>query len=289
MNAITIQAFAKLNLTLGVLYKRMDGYHALDSLMQGIDLSDTVTVEKARDVLVTASGMTLPYENTLRRAAKRYEAHTGRGAHIRVIKRVPAEAGMGGGSADAAAVLFAMQRLYGEVDDRTLYEIALSVGADVPFCLYTQQGGALARAQGVGESLIKAAGMPMHFVVAKPKQGVSTPALFSALKLPRENPDNAAALAAIAKNELAALGKLLYNALEEPAVALVPEIGRIKQSLLEAGALGACMTGSGSAVFGLFADQDAAQQALPAVSYADFSCVCKALLPAGAAAGTGRM
>ncbi len=289
MNAITIKAFAKLNLTLGVLYKRMDGYHALDSLMQSIDLSDTVTVGKARDVLVSASGMTLPYDNTLRRAAERYFACTGRGAHIRVIKRIPAEAGMGGGSADAAAVLFAMQRLYGETDDRTLYEMALSVGADVPFCLYTQQGGGLARAQGVGESLIKAAGTPMHFVVAKPKRGVSTRMLFSSLTLPRKSPDNAAALAAIAKNELSALGKLLYNALEEPAVALVPEIGRLKQSLLEAGALGASMTGSGSAVFGLFAEKDAAQQALPAVAYADFSCVCTALLPGGVASGTGCM
>lgn len=279
MERTTLHAFAKLNLTLGVLYRRTDGYHALDSLMQSIDWYDTVTVEKAYDILVTAVGMTLPYQNTLRQAAERYCAMTGRGAHIRVIKRIPAEAGMGGGSADAAAVLYALQQLYGELDDRTLYELALAVGADVPFCLYAQQGGSLARAEGVGEALTRVAGIPMHFVVAKPHAGVSTRALFSSLGLPRQNPDNAGALRAISNHDLPALGALLYNALEAPAAALVPEIGVLKQRLLGAGALGASMTGSGSAVFGLFESRDAAEVALASVADADFSCVCGALMP----------
>lgn len=276
MDGITVRACAKLNLTLGVLYKRMDGYHALDSLMQSVDLYDTVTVEKAPDIFVSATGMTLPYQNTLRTAAQAYARNTGRGAHIRVVKRIPAEAGLGGGSADGAAVLFAMQALYGELDEASLYDAALSVGADVPFCLFTLRGGSLARAQGVGEALRAISPVPMHFVLAKPRQGVSTRALFAALRLPRNNPDNESALAAIEAGDLAALGGTLFNALEEPATALVPEIGRIKRALLDAGALGAAMTGSGSAVFGLFSSQEAAQAALDARLDADFCCVCRA-------------
>lgn len=272
METCSIQAYAKLNLTLAVLYKRTDGYHALDSLMQSVSLTDIVTLEKAADVTVTATGALLPYENTLRKAAQRYMAYTGCGARIHVVKRIPSEAGMGGGSADGAAVLQGMQRLYDNALDRgTLFDIALSVGADVPFCL---QGGAC-RAEGVGEVLTPIQpGGKLWFVVAKPAEGVSTKALFSALRLPRENPDTAGAVAALSRGDLPELGKLLGNALEEPAAALVPEIETIRTRLLSAGALGARMTGSGSAVFGLFADEESANRALPAVAEYAFSCVC---------------
>ena len=279
MEITTVRAYAKLNLTLGVLYRRVDGYHALDSIMQSIDLCDDVTLEKAPDVFVTATGMTLPYANTLRKAAERYEALTGCGAHIRVVKRIPAEAGLGGGSADAAAVLFGLQTLYGALDERTLAQTALAVGADVPFCLYAQRGGAIARARGVGEALTPLDGAPLHFVVAKPRRGVSTKALFCALSLPRRLPDTDAAIAALIQNDARSLGPLLFNALEELAVALVPEIGALKQCLWDAGACGASMTGSGSAVFGLFESEAAALDASEALLRApetDFCCVAKA-------------
>ena len=276
-DTITIKAYAKVNLTLGVLYKRMDGYHALDSLMQGVDLFDRVNVERASDVAVTAYGMTLPYNNTLKKAADSYCALTGRGAHIRVEKRIPAQAGLGGGSADGAAVLYGLDQLYGDLDGDTLNRLALQVGADVPFLLWALRGGSLARAQGVGEALEPLNAIPMHFVLAKPARGVSTKALFSALKLPRQNPDNIEAMAAIANGDLPGLGKRLFNGLEEPATALVPEIGELQQALLEAGALGASMSGSGSTVFGLFDTLEAAKAALPAVEKADFCCTCSAL------------
>jgi len=273
MDRTTQRAYAKLNLTLGVLYKRADGYHALDSIMQSIDLFDSVTVERARDIIVTSTGMTLPYDNTLRRAAEAYRALTGRGAHIRVVKRIPAEAGLGGGSTDAAAALNGLQSLYGELDEPTLLEIAAKVGADVPFCL---RGGAQ-RAEGIGESLTPVRGMKLYLVVAKPAQGVSTRKLFSLLKLPRKMPDNAAALKALSVGDLDALCPLLHNALEEPAIELVPEIGRVKQRLLEAGAKAACMSGSGSAVFGVFRDRAAAEAALPALSDLPFARVCESV------------
>ena len=273
MDRTTKRAYAKLNLTLGVLYKRADGYHALDSIMQTIDLFDTVTVERARDILVTSTGMLLPYDNTIRRAAELYRALTGRSAHIRVIKRIPAEAGLGGGSADAAATLNALQDLFGEVDEKTLVELAAKVGADVPFCLK----GGTQRAEGIGEVLTPVRGMKLNLVVAKPAEGVSTKKLFSLLKLPRIMPETTAALAALAQGDLDALCPLLFNALEEPALELVPEIGRIKADLLALGAKAACMSGSGSAVFGVFADKAQAEDAAKKLSNVAFSCACESI------------
>lgn len=257
------RACAKVNLTLGVTGRRSDGYHTLDSLMVTTDLCDDVTVTRCREVIVTCTGMFLPYRNTLRAAAERYRALTGRGARIHVYKRIPVEAGLGGGSADAAAVLRGMQRLYGEAEERDLYDIALRVGADVPFCL---QGG-LCRAQGVGEVLTPfRLGAPLHLVLAKPAAGVSTRALFERLNLPQPLPDTARAMAALSGGDVRALGPLLCNALQAEAEALVPEIGTLRQRLLALGALGACMTGSGSAVFGLFETAEAAAAACAAIA-----------------------
>ena len=257
------RACAKVNLTLGVTGRRSDGYHTLDSLMVTTDLCDDVTVTRCREVIVTCTGMFLPYRNTLRAAAERYRALTGRGARIHVYKRIPAEAGLGGGSADAAAVLRGMQRLYGEAEERDLYDIALRVGADVPFCL---QGG-LCRAQGVGEVLTPfRLGAPLHLVLAKPAAGVSTRALFERINLPQPLPDTARAMAALSGGDVRALGLLLCNALQAEAEALVPEIGTLRQRLLALGALGASMTGSGSAVFGLFETPEAAAAACAAIA-----------------------
>lgn len=260
---IQLRACAKVNLTLGVTGRRRDGYHTLDSLMVTTDLCDDVTVTRCREVIVTCTGMFLPYRNTLRAAAERYRALTGRGARIHVYKRIPAEAGLGGGSADAAAVLQGMQRLYGEAEERDLYDIALRVGADVPFCLK----GGLCRAQGVGEVLTPLRlGAPLHLVLAKPAAGVSTRALFERLPLPQPLPDTARAMAALSGGDVRALGPLLCNALQAEAEALVPEIGTLRQRLLALGALGACMTGSGSAVFGLFETPEAAAAACAAIA-----------------------
>ena len=274
MDSTTERAYAKINLTLGVLYKRTDGYHALDSIMQAIDLYDSVTLERANDIVVTSTGMLLPYDNTVRRAAERYRALTGRGAQIRVIKRIPAEAGLGGGSADAAATLLGLQKLYGEVDEQTLFEIGASVGADVPFCMR----GGTQRAEGIGEVLTPIRGMKLHLVIAKPSEGVSTKKLFSLLKLPRTMPQTTACLRALSEDNLDALCPLLFNALEEPAIELVPEIGLVKAALLGAGAHAASMTGSGSAVFGVFGSRAEAEAALPALEKYPFAAVCESIL-----------
>ena len=270
-NTVTEQAYAKINLTLGVRSKRPDGYHELDMLMQTVSLADTVTVMPDSAISVTASGMLLPYHNTLRRAAELYQSYTGRGALIHVVKRIPAEAGLGGGSADAAAVLRGLDALYGEVYAQTLKDIARKVGADVPFCL---QGG-LCRAEGIGERLTPLKPMPLHLVLAKPEKGVSTGALFRALTLPRPLPDTERAMAAIGRGDLDGLADALENALEEPAIALVPEIADLRQRLIDLGAVGARMSGSGSAVFALFRTQEQAESAAAAVENVAFACAAE--------------
>lgn len=270
MERVEEKAYAKLNLTLGVLYKRMDGYHALDTLMQTVSLFDRVTVAPAKTVEVHVTGATLPVENTMYRAAAAYQRLSGKGAFITCEKRLPSEAGMGGGSADAAAVLRGLQRLHRMLTDQDIRRIALQVGADVPFCL---QGG-LCRCEGVGEILTPVVGPTLHFAIVKPPKGVSTKALFQSLVLPRKRVETVRCLAKLGQNDLPGAAAYMENALEAPAIGLVPEIGEIKAALLQRGALAACMTGSGSAVFGLFETEEGAQRALAGFPEAYYTAVC---------------
>lgn len=271
MNIIEELAFAKLNLTLGILYKRQDGYHAIDTVMQTVDLFDRVLVQKAKTVEVTVTGMQLPHDNTMYRAAMLYREETGCGAKIFCEKRIPAEAGLGGGSADAAAVLRGLNRLHRMCDEKTLRRIALKVGADVPFCLV----GGTCRCEGVGEVLTPfALKERLHFVLCKPEAGVSTAELYRSLSLPRPRVETLRAMAALGTGDLDRLAAVMQNVLEPPAIARVPVIGELKGRLMEAGALAAQMTGSGSAVFGLFRTEEDAKKALPCVADQPFATVC---------------
>lgn len=264
-------AFAKLNLTLGILYKRQDGYHAIDTVMQTVSLFDRVFIEKSKTVEVTVTGMQLPPDNTMYKAAMLYKQETGFGAKIRCEKRIPQEAGLGGGSADAAAVLRGLQRQHRMCDDRTLAEIALKIGADVPFCLR----GGTCRCEGVGEILTPfQLHHRLYFVLCKPNEGVSTKALFQSLSLPRPRVQTLRAMAALGTGNLESLAAVMQNVLEPPAIARVPEIGRLKQRLLDLGALAAQMTGSGSCVFGLFASEEEAKAADAALTDVPFHTVC---------------
>ena len=272
-NAVMIseqRAYAKLNLCLGVLYRRMDGYHALDTLMQSVSLFDSVSVERSRKVEVYITGQQLPAENTITKTLEAYKRETNCGGIVRVIKRIPQEAGMGGGSRDAAAVLRGLQSLHRMLSDKELYRLALSIGADVPFCLR----GGLQRAEGIGEMLTPIKGIPLHFVVVQPEKGVSTKELFCRLAMPRPRVLTMRAMAAIGKGDIDALAPLMVNALEDPATDMVPEIGERKAQLLSLGAKAACMTGSGSAVFGLFESEEAAREAAEAIKDARFCAYC---------------
>ena len=268
-----IKAYAKINLTLDVLRKRPDGYHDLRGVMCGISLHDKVYIEPADEIRFSCD-TPLPENNTAIKAARLFMQDTGKGADIRLEKRIPSEAGLGGASADAAAVLRGMNELCGcPISEQRLYELGLMVGADVPFCLM----GGCALAEGVGEILTPLPLPYLNLVIVKGSGGVSTGALFKSLRLPVDHPDTDGAIAAIQKSDVSALASLCENALEPPATALLPEIAEHKQLLMQSGALSAFMTGSGAAVVGMFLNAETAQQAAKALSHLPFVCVCHSL------------
>lgn len=262
-----VVARAKINWTLDIVGKREDGYHLMDMLMQPVELADEITLEKAEhDLSLTVSGfprVKAGPENLALRAAQALQAHTGYrgGAKIHLHKRIPVGAGLGGGSADAAGVLAGLNRLWGTgLTQEELETLGLRLGADVPFCLR----GGLQRAQGVGEILTPmACGGLFWLVILQPCPGLSTREVFSRFSLEaRDNrPDTQAAAAALAVGDWRTLCRSLGNVLQGVSAELRPEIGQGIAALLECGAAGAWMTGSGSAVFGLFTRAQLAREA----------------------------
>lgn len=265
-----IEAHAKINWTLDILGQRPDGYHLMDMLMQPITLCDRITLTPADTFVLTTGGTPLipPDEHNLAlRAARALAAATGYagGAAIHVEKHIPAGAGLGGGSADAAGVLAGLNALWElHLPQAELEHIGLSLGADVPFCLR----GGLARVTGIGEDLADlGTGPDWPLIVIQPCEGLSTGAVFRAYHAADniDRPATNAAQSALLTGELPALIPALGNALESVSRAMQPAIGEAIDALLASGAAGARMSGSGSAVFGVFADDAAAQAAYNAL------------------------
>lgn len=279
---VKISANAKINLLLDVKRRREDGYHELEGIMQEISIADDITLSP-EDGIVIVSDAELPLNNTCRRAAEVFLGDSGLGARIEVKKRIPSEAGLGGASADAAAVLKGLNLLFrGTALERSreaLSELGLKVGADVPFCLT----GGCAIARGVGERLTPINGLRLPLLIVRGPRGVSTGRLFSSLGVggaEQSRIHEAAlenALCAIERSDAKALARELENALQPAAERIAPEIGEYVERMKQNGALGACMTGSGAAVFGIFADEGAAGEAEKAFADCDFSRVCCAL------------
>lgn len=257
---LRIQARAKINWTLDVVGVLENGYHDLDMLMQSVTLCDQMTMEDA-DALklsVRMGGGYVPADesNLVLRAARALQARTGctRGASIALRKYIPVAAGMGGGSSDAAAALKGLNVLWNlGLSDDALEEIGLTVGADVPFCIR----GGLQRAKGMGERLTSVAmGQPLYIVAFQPCRGLSTREVFAALHedgiRDEDRPDNEAAQRALERGDVRLLGRSLGNVLEPVSRRLRPDIDQAICEIEAAGAAGARMTGSGSAVFGVF-------------------------------------
>lgn len=265
-----IRAYAKINLTLDVTGKRPDGYHLLRSIMCAVDIFDEVHIEPAVGISVRFDA-DIPAENTALRAAREFCRRTGQGCGIAINKHIPQQAGMGGGSADAAAVLRGLNRLYGNpLLEEELFSIGVGIGADVPFCLM----GGCALAEGIGELLTPLPAPSLPLVIVKGSGGVSTRALFSGLRLPlTARPDTASALTAIKSGDIEQLAPLCVNALEPPAAALLPEILQNRRRLESLGAR-AFMTGSGSAVVGIFKTAEEAKAALPSLRGLPFARFC---------------
>ena len=273
---LNIQARAKINWTLDVVGTLPNGYHDLDMLMQSVTLCDRLTIEDAAEctLSVRMQGGYVPADgsNLVLRAARALQEATGemRGARMTLRKYIPVAAGMGGGSSDAAAALKGLNLLWGlGLPDERLEEIGLTIGADVPFCIR----GGLQRAQGVGERLTPLPlKRPLYLVAFQPCRGLSTKEVFTALHEegidPADRPDNDAAQRALAAGDVRLLGRSMGNVLEPVSRRLRPQLDEAIRAIEASGALGARMTGSGSAVFGVYAHagdcKRAAQQLMQA-------------------------
>jgi len=257
-------AHAKVNLFLRVLSTREDGYHEIESLVVPISLADRVVVRPAEELRVeivgepafSPGGLNLALVAALALADACAEAG---GALVEIEKRIPVAGGLGGGSADAAATLLALNDLWGcEVDAATLEQIGERVGSDVPAMLFRES----VLMGGRGERLAPAEVPPFHWVLIRLGFGVRSP---DAYRWWDEDgggtgPDPDALLAAATAGDAEALGPLLFNDLERPVAARHPEIGEAARGLIESGALGAIMSGSGSSVIGLARDEAHARE-----------------------------
>lgn len=262
-----VPAYAKLNLTLDILRKRDDGYHDLQMVMQSIDLADTLTITAAQGQGTVSTNLSyLPADgrNLAQQAAAAFRAATGLGPEVDICieKHIPVCAGMAGGSSDAAAVLRAMNVLAGtNLPPMELAAIGGTVGSDVPYCVL----GGTALAEGRGERLTPLPPLPScHVVVCKPPFPISTPQLFARVNVRKiaRRPDTSGLLAALEHRDLPGVARRMYNVFED---VLEPRrrrgIDAIKAVLIDCGALGASMSGSGPTVFGLFDSADAARDA----------------------------
>ena len=270
MITLAERAYAKINLTLDVLCRRDDGYHDLRSVMQTVSLCDDVEIDvdtgKPWMLTCDAAGIPCDERNLVWKAARAFFDMLGKepdGIAIRITKRIPSEAGLAGGSADAAAVLRALNRRADEpFPVEALCAVGAKVGSDVPFCVL----GGTALAEGRGERLRKLPDAPeLQLVICKPPLAFSTPELYQKLDSIeiKARPDTDAMLRALRSGDREQIASLLCNVFEQAVSD--PQIETIKATLRSHGALGAMMTGSGSAVFGVFRCPNCAKAACEAL------------------------
>ena len=263
--SLSMNAYAKINLAFDIAGRRDDGYHELSSVMQSISLHDEVTVEGFSDnkICVYCDEPSLPRDekNTVYKAASLFFAYAGvenEGVSLSIKKHIPFQSGLGGGSADAAAALKLLNRFFcAGLSMEQLCGIALKVGADVPFCIRC----GTAAAEGIGEKLTAISPLPDCLIlVCKPGFGISTGQAYCeadkhGFGSKKYSP---AMVKALGCGSLAQSAACLGNCFED--ILGLKEITAVKSAILSAGALGACMTGSGSAVFGLFDSSEKAER-----------------------------
>ncbi|MCD7845930.1 MAG: 4-(cytidine 5'-diphospho)-2-C-methyl-D-erythritol kinase [Oscillospiraceae bacterium] len=272
-----VHANGKLNLSLDVLGRTDDGYHDLRMVMQSVTFGDDLDIKLTKDgsFFIDPGQRYLPRDekNLALRAAQVFLKGTGLGASIRVTKRLPVCAGLGGGSADAAAVLMALNQMTGAgKTTEELCELGLQLGSDVPFCVR----GGTALAEGRGERLTPVPALPdCPIVICKPAFAISAPELFGRIDARRSRlrPDTKGILAALEGQDLYGVARRMYNVFEDVLERRQSAIPAIRGQLIDLGAVNAVMTGTGSAVFGLFDDEKAASAAVEALSPANQCCV----------------
>ena len=265
MMNLTLRANAKINLTLDVLYKRTDGYHQVEMIMQAIELADILRLEEksSGDISITSNVVHLPcdHRNLAYQAAMLIKdtCQVKKGIHIFIEKNIPMSAGLAGGSTDAAGVLLGLNRLWElGLSFEQLQTLGATLGSDVPFCLR----GGTALATGRGEILEPLPSLPPCYVVlAKPRIGVSTAWVYGRY---RDNgllnhPDTPGVKLALEHSDLPGVVSRLSNLLESVTVPEYPQIKKLKERMIEYGAMASLMSGSGPTVFALVLDKGTAE------------------------------
>ena len=263
---ITLNAYAKINLSLDVVGRLANGYHEVRMIMQTVGIHDTLTFEKTEGEIVLSSDageLPLGEDNLIYKAARLVKETYGisGGVKVHLEKRIPVAAGMAGGSTDAAATLKAMNLLYDlGLSEEALCGLGVKLGADVPYCIM----GGTALSEGIGEVLTPIAPMPDCFLlVAKPEINVSTKYVYEQLdshEIPL-HPDVDGMRRAIEEKDIRGMARLLGNVLQMVTVERYPIVEELKQVMLEQGALGSLVSGSGPSTFGIFDDEEKAKAA----------------------------
>jgi 4-diphosphocytidyl-2-C-methyl-D-erythritol kinase len=272
MREVRLRVFAKVNYALDVLGLRGDGYHEVSTVMQSISLADEVGLQRAAggfDLSLEPEGVEIGPQkrNTTYLAWMALQGLTGEELPVRITlrKAIPAGAGLGGGSADAAAVLVGLNELFGiGLQAGELCELGVAIGADVPFCI----SGGTALGEGVGEILTPLPAPPIHhLVVAKPPRSAHTGNIYHAFDEARTKSMRSVepVLSALRSGSLPAFASAVGNGLRPVTAGFFPEVAALEQTLLASGALGASMSGSGTAVYGIFDDAKTASTARDAV------------------------
>jgi 4-diphosphocytidyl-2-C-methyl-D-erythritol kinase len=268
---VTIRAPAKVNLLLAVLEKLPDGYHRVETVLQTVSLWDEIILRAADAITLTCDDPSIPADESNlchRAAALLRERARGRinapGVSITLRKHIPAQAGLGGGSSDAAGTLIGLNRLWGlRLRRAELSQIGAELGADVPFFIH----GGTALATGRGDVLTRLEAAPLLcMVLARRDPGISTRWAYSRCRPKSDAGAYGQMLNALGARSPSAIASALRNDLETAVLPGRPDIAELKQRLVERGALGALMSGSGSAVFGIFAGHRAAQETAAAMS-----------------------
>ena len=284
---ITRNACAKINLGLDVVGVREDGYHLLRMIMQQIDLFDTLTftVTNAQGTgeirLIDESGLSPDgQDNLICRAIRMMEEkyHLCADIEVRLIKRIPVAAGLAGGSTDAAAAFTAVRDLLlPQVTDSELMELGVRLGADIPYCI----AGGIKLSEGIGEILTVLPPMPeCAIVLIKPEESASTAHVYKAVDSlgGYHHPDIDGQIEALRAGDLRGLAERCENVLELVTGEDLPVIGRIEDFLIKQGALGACMSGSGPSVFGIFETREQAENARQAFLHTESASGCRSFV-----------
>jgi 4-diphosphocytidyl-2-C-methyl-D-erythritol kinase len=264
---VSLKAYAKINFSLDVISKRDDGYHELKTIMQTVDLHDDISIEESdgQGITIKCDKQFIPTDkkNIVYRITEYIlqKYNIKKSININIKKNIPVGAGLGGGSSDGAAVLLGLNKMFDlSIKNEELMQIGKSFGADIPYCIL----GGTALAEGIGEKLTPLSNLPETIIlICQPKVRISTSYVFGKFEFSKtyDRPDTGLLLTAIENSDIKTLACNMKNVLETVTTKEYPVINQIKEELIKNGALGAMMSGSGTAVFGIFDNYKKAQKA----------------------------